>query len=64
MAAFGNNKMRLHWVDKLLEAGFAVPPLVHPSAVGQPLGGAGTRVLCDAAGGLVNTHTVIEKKAA
>ena len=60
VAAFGNNKMRLHWVDKLLEAGFAVPPLVHPSAVVSPSAvlEPGCFVMQRA---VVNTHTVIEK---
>ena len=33
VAAFGNNKMRLYWTDKLLEEGYEVPAIVHPSAV-------------------------------
>lgn len=36
VAAFGNNKMRLYWTDKLLEAGYEVPAIVHPSAVVSP----------------------------
>ena len=60
VAAFGNNKMRLHWVDKLLEAGFTVPPMVHPSAVISPSAvlEPGCFVMQRA---VVNTHTVIEK---
>ena len=36
VAAFGNNKMRLYWTDKLLEKGYEVPAIVHPSAVVSP----------------------------
>lgn len=36
VAAFGNNKTRLYWTDKLLAAGYQVPALVHPSAVVSP----------------------------
>ena len=36
VAAFGNNKMRLYWTDKLLEEGYEVPAIVHPSAVVSP----------------------------
>ncbi|MFR8032449.1 MAG: phosphotransferase [Lachnospiraceae bacterium] len=36
VAAFGNNNTRLFWTDKLLEAGFEVPAIVHPSAVVSP----------------------------
>ena len=36
VAAFGNNKTRLFWTDKLLEEGYEVPAIVHPSAVVSP----------------------------
>lgn len=36
VAAFGNNNTRLYWTDKLLEAGYEVPAIVHPSAVISP----------------------------
>ena len=36
VAAFGNNRMRLAWVEKLQEAGFDVPCLCHPSAIVSP----------------------------
>lgn len=33
VAAFGNNKTRLEWTDKLMEAGYEVPAIIHPSAI-------------------------------
>lgn len=36
VAAFGNNKTRLFWTDRLLEEGYEVPAIVHPSAVVSP----------------------------
>ena len=36
VAAFGDNKLRLSWVEKLLACGYTVPPIVHPSAVISP----------------------------
>lgn len=32
-AAFGDNKLRLIWIEKLIGAGFKIPTLVHPSSV-------------------------------
>ena len=60
VAAFGNNKMRVHWVEKLLEADFVVPTIIHPSAVVSPSAviGAGSFVMQRA---VVNTHTVLGK---
>ena len=58
VAAFGNNKLRVQWVDRLLEAGFVVPTIIHPSAVVSPSAvvGAGSFVMQRA---VVNTHTVL-----
>ncbi len=33
VAAFGNNKLRLSWIEKLMACGYTVPVIVHPSAV-------------------------------
>ena len=60
VAAFGNNKLRVQWVDRLLAAGFVVPTIIHPSAVVSPSAvvGAGSFVMQRA---VVNTHTVLGK---
>ena len=60
VAAFGNNKMRLQWVKRLLEEGFVVPTIIHPSAVVSPSAviGAGSFVMQRA---VVNTNTVLGK---
>ena len=62
VAAFGNNKTRLYWTDKLLEAGYQVPALVHLSAVVSPSAvlESGCFVMQRA---VVNTHTRIERAA-
>ena len=56
VAAFGSNKMRLHWVKNLLEADFVVPTIIHPSAVVSPSAdiGVGSFVMQRA---VVNTHS-------
>ena len=60
VAAFGNNKTRLYWTDKLLAAGYQVPALVHPSAVVSPSAvlESGCFVMQRA---VVNTHTKLER---
>ena len=62
VAAFGNNKTRLYWTDRLLVAGYQVPALVHPSAVVSPSAvlESGCFVMQRA---VVNTHTRIERAA-
>ena len=62
VAAFGNNKTRLYWTDRLLAAGYQVPALVHPSAVVSPSAvlESGCFVMQRA---VVNTHTRIERAA-
>ena len=60
VAAFGNNKTRLYWTDKLLEEGYEVPAIVHPSAIVSPSAvlEPGCFVMQRA---VVNTHTKIER---
>lgn len=36
VVAFGNNRLRLRWINQLLEAGYEVPVLVHPTAWVSP----------------------------
>ena len=36
IAAFGDNRLRLFWTQKLQDAGFSVPTLVHPRAYVSP----------------------------
>ena len=59
VAALGDNNMRLFWTEKLMEAGYKVPAIIHPTAfVSQSaVIGNGTFVMQKA---VINTHTVIE----
>ena len=59
VAALGDNGMRLYWTEKLMEAGYQVPAIIHPSAVVSPSAviGQGSFVLQRA---VVNTRTVVE----
>ena len=62
VAAFGNNKTRLFWTEKLLEEGYEVPVIVHPSAIVSPSAvlEPGCFIMQRA---VVNTNTKIEKAA-
>ncbi len=62
VAAFGNNNTRLLWTDKLLEAGYEVPAIVHPSAIVSPSAvlEPGCFVM---QGAIVNTNTRIGRAA-
>ncbi|WP_346662433.1 phosphotransferase [uncultured Merdimonas sp.] len=59
VAALGDNGMRLYWTERLMEAGYQVPAIIHPSAVVSKSAaiGQGSFVLHRA---VVNTHTVVE----
>ncbi len=59
VAALGDNNMRLYWTEKLMEAGYDVPAIIHPSAVVSPSAsiGRGSFIMQRA---IVNTHTVVE----
>ena len=62
VAAVGNNKTRLFWTDKLLEEGYEVPAMVHPSAIVSPSATLepGCFIMQRV---VVNTHTRIERAA-
>lgn len=62
VAAFGNNNTRLYWTNRLLEKGYEVPPIVHPSAVVSPSAilAPGCFVMQRA---VVNTHSQIGRAA-
>ena len=59
VAGLGDNGMRLYWTEQLLEAGYNVPAIIHPSAVVSPSAkiGEGSFIMQNA---VVNTNTVIE----
>lgn len=56
--AFGNNTLRLDWIERLLQSGAQVPTLVHPTAYVSPTAeiGIGTVVLPKA---VVNSYTAV-----
>ena len=58
--AFGNNEMRLSWIEKLDAEGFSVPTLMHPSAYISPKSviDHGCVILPHA---VINTNCKIEK---
>ncbi len=58
VAAFGENRLRLAWAEKLLAAGYRVPSVVHPTAIVSPSAqlGEGCLVL---QGAIVNTAAVL-----
>lgn len=57
--AFGNNEIRMAWLDRLIREDIPVPVLVHPSAYVSPAAslGAGTAVLPKA---VINTGCTVE----
>ena len=56
--AFGNNTLRMEWLDVLMEEGLTVPTLIHPDAYVSPTATvcAGTVVLPKA---VVNTNVTV-----
>ena len=59
VAGIGDNGVRLYWTEKLIEAGYNVPAIIHPSAIVSPSAkiGQGSFIMQRA---VVNTHVVIE----
>ena len=60
VAAFGDNRLRLSWTEKLLEAGYQVPCIIHPTAIVSPsvTMGEGCLILH---GAILNTNTRLGK---
>lgn len=60
LVAFGNNELRLSWIDKLLKDGAVLATLIHPTCYISPdvQVGSGTVIL---PGAIVNTGVVINK---
>lgn len=58
--AIGNNKLRLEWIDRLSEAGFIIPTIIHPFTFISRTSniGEGTVVM---AGAVINANTNIRK---
>ena len=58
--AFGNNEMRLSWIERLEKKGFTVPTLVHTTAYVSPKVKieSGSVVLSHA---IINTNCIIER---
>ncbi|MCQ6274667.1 hypothetical protein JMM81_06720 [Bacillus sp. V3B] len=58
--AFGNNKQRMRYIVKLIDAGFQFPVLIHPTAYISPLARIEIgSIVCAKA--VVNTNAIIEK---
>lgn len=59
IAAFGDNKLRVSWIEKLIACGYTVPSVIHPSAVVSPSVqmGAGCFVMPRA---VINTRTRLD----
>ena len=58
--AFGNNEVRMNWMDRLLEAGIRVPTLVHPRAYVSPRAKLETGVVVLPMA-VVNTGVTVER---
>ncbi len=58
--AFGNNKMRLEWIERLLNENYRVPTIIHPAAYISPKSKIedGCVILPNA---VINTNCVIKK---
>lgn len=58
--AFGNNELRKKWLEDLIDAGFSLPVLIHPTAyVSSSVEIGQGSIVCAKA--VVHTNTVMEK---
>lgn len=58
--AIGNNEQRMRWLEELIEAGFQIPVLLHPTAYKSPLAMVELgSIICAKA--VVNTNAKLEK---
>lgn len=62
IVAIGNNKLRLNLIDKLINAGYSVPSIIHPSAVVSSSSHIGQGVVI-LPGAVVNAEAQIQKGA-
>ncbi len=60
VAAFGNNRLRLAWTNRLMKEGYSVPSVIHPTAIISESAeiGEGCLILH---GAIVNTNTKLGK---
>lgn len=58
--AFGNNKLRMEWIEKLEENKFQIPTLIHPTAYISPSAIISLGCVVEAKA-VVNTNSRIEK---
>jgi len=58
--AFGNNKLRMEWIEKLENNSFEVPTLIHPTAYISPSARVDSGSVI-AAKAVINTNTKVEK---
>lgn len=59
-AAFGNNALRKKWIHSLVDAGFTLPVLIHPTAYVSPSAVVREGAIVEVAA-VINTNTVIDK---
>lgn len=58
--AFGNNKLRMEWIEKLEKNKFQIPTLIHPTAYISPSATVSLGTVVEAKA-VVNTNSKIEK---
>lgn len=58
--AFGNNELRMKWIERLEENCFTVPVLIHPTAYISPSASVYPGTVVEAKA-IVNTNSVIER---